>query len=164
MLDALRRQYDHVDGSCVFIRELRVGTGYGKGKEQRLDAFLLHCWGTLDRIAFEVKASRGDFLRELKRPLKRRAALVLSNEFYFVAPEGVIKRDELPLECGLIVVKWATWQTWQYGTAWEHGRYETAEGWQTSTVVSAVRRDTSPPTWNFLAAVARRLAKEGVAS
>jgi hypothetical protein len=157
MLDALRRRYERDDGSCVFIPELRVGTGYGKGKEQRIDAYLLHCWGSLDRIAFEIKASRGDFLRELKQPLKRRAALVLSNEFYFVAPEGVIKQDELPLECGLIVVKWSSWET----IAWHVDGYqhEPHEGWIAETKTAAVHRDTSPPTWSFLAAVARRLAK-----
>jgi hypothetical protein len=57
----------------LFFRELRVGTGRQNGKAQRLDAFALNTLPhtAMKRVCYEVKASRGDFLSELKRPLTR---------------------------------------------------------------------------------------------
>lgn len=104
----------------VFLRELRLGTGYGSreydlqagelvdhGWEQRLDAFAMNCYPSKGflRIAFEVKVSRSDFLSEIKNPDKRAAALRHSNQFYFVCPEGLVKPEEIPVECGLIEIK-----------------------------------------------------------
>jgi hypothetical protein len=53
-------------------------------------------------IVYEVKVTRADFLRELKKPIKREFAYLHSNEAYFVAPGGVIFVDELPEGWGLI--------------------------------------------------------------
>jgi hypothetical protein len=39
----------------------------------------------MKRVCYEVKTSRGDFLSELKRPLKRRIGMRYSNELYFAA-------------------------------------------------------------------------------
>src|SRR5215831_5750364 len=88
----------------LFFRELRVGTGRQNGSEQRLDAFALNTLPhtAMKRVCYEVKVSRSDFLVELKRPLKRRVGMRYSNEFYFVAPAGLIALSEVPSECGLI--------------------------------------------------------------
>ena len=53
---------------------------------QRLDAFALNTLPhtAMKRVCYTVKTSRGDFLAELKRPLKRRIGMRYSNEFYFV--------------------------------------------------------------------------------
>ena len=61
----------------LFLRELRVGTGRQNGGAQRLDAFALNTLPHLamKRVCYEVKTSRGDFLSELKRPLKRRLGM-----------------------------------------------------------------------------------------
>lgn len=78
--------------------------------ETRIDAWALDCWkcqksGTYyNAYAFEVKVSRGDFLSEIKNPVKRLAALELSNYFYFVTPKGLVKASEIPDECGLKTV------------------------------------------------------------
>jgi hypothetical protein len=40
----------------------------------------------MKRVCHEVKTSRGDFLSELKHPIKRRIGMRYSNEFYFVTP------------------------------------------------------------------------------
>ena len=57
----------------LFFRELRVGTGRHNGGAQRVDAFALNTLPhtAMKRVCYEVKTSRGDFLSELKRPLKR---------------------------------------------------------------------------------------------
>ncbi len=74
---ALRRY--HAGDSWAFFAELRVGTGYDRAvdAEQRLDAWAMALWPSerYQRIAYEVKVSRSDFLAELQKPRKRRRAL-----------------------------------------------------------------------------------------
>jgi len=90
--------------------ELRNGTGRKKKAIRKLDphryidAFAINLWPSKNhrRIAYEIKISRADFLKELKSPDKRQWALEMSNQFYFVAPQGIIKNDELPDGCGLL--------------------------------------------------------------
>lgn len=47
--------------------------------------------------AYEVKVSRGDYLRDDKW----RGYLAFCNEFYFVCPDGLIKPEEVPEGAGL---------------------------------------------------------------
>lgn len=61
---------------------------------------------TLLAIAYEIKRSRGDFLRDVKKAnTKHRGAKAYSDEFYYVAPPNMIKVEELPPWAGLIEVK-----------------------------------------------------------
>lgn len=134
---------------CLYFSELRIGTGYGKDADQRIDYWMIEGVPSkrFRRIAFEIKVSRSDFLAELRQPLKRRRALLLSNEFYFVAPLGLIRAEELPIEAGLIEVNRAP--SGQYYVDWKY---------------SAPWRDTSPPSWQFVAALVRRAQQESGAS
>ncbi len=92
--------------------ELRNGTGR-KNKTLRkkdppryIDAFAINLWPSKKhrRIAYEIKVSRADFLKELKSPSKRQWAIEISNQFYFIAPQGIITLEELPDGCGLLEV------------------------------------------------------------
>ena len=123
----------------AFFDELRTGTGYGKDNEQRIDAWAIDLYPSnrLERLAFEIKVSRGDFKQEMRKPKKRRYALIYSNRFYFVAPAGMIAQNELPIEAGLI---------------------EYSEG-KCNKVLEAPFRDSFPPTWNMVASLARRITK-----
>lgn len=47
---------------------------------------------------YEIKVSRGDFLRDAKWY----QYFGYVNEFYLVCPSGIIDRTEIPLECGLM--------------------------------------------------------------
>jgi hypothetical protein len=67
----------------------------------------------MKRVSYEVKTSRADFLAELKRPLKRRIGMRYSNEFYFVTPAGLVTATEIPAECGLIEVGYASFDEWR---------------------------------------------------
>jgi len=94
----------------ALLYEVRLGTGYvrpwrNENFEQRMDAFAINCYPSKDlvRIAFEIKVSRSDYLREIRNPQKRQGALELSNQFYIVAPPGIV-RDDLPDDCGYIEV------------------------------------------------------------
>jgi hypothetical protein len=124
----------------VFFSELRFGTGYGRLAEQRLDAWAMHCWPSKKflKIAFEIKISHGDFLKELKNSRKRSAALSVSNQFYFVSPFGIIQKEEVPSECGLMVVI---------------GEKDIR------VVKEAPYRIANSPTWMFVAALGRRMLK-----
>ena len=127
----------HTGREWVCFPELRLGSGYGGKWEQRIDVFAMSCYPShgLQSIAYEVKSSRSDFLRELKEPEKRRAAMDLSNMFYFAAPAGMIQTEELPLGCGL---------------------KEYRDG-KVSTVCQATFRDRQSPEWRFVASLCRRI-------
>lgn len=141
IIEALRKR--HPKDQWAFFPELRIGTGAGKDAEQRLDVWAIAYWPStqgIKRVAYEVKVSRSDFLAELKNPLKRRRALLLSNEFYFAAPKGLIGVSELPPEAGLVEVD-----------------PEFRQGFH--TLVAAPWRDIPPPSWRFVASIARLAMK-----
>lgn len=139
---AIRERHKYSGGLLFF--ELRSNTGYACGEPQRMDAF--HMFEVpsklLMRTAYEIKVSRSDFLSEIRKPIKRRFALRVSNRFYFVAPSGIVKIDEVPQECGLIEV----------------GIPGELPG-AIREVVPAPFRDTPPPTWGFVTSLARALGK-----
>jgi len=148
-LAALRRR--HPDREWGFFPELRVGTGYRKTRgrsakyepwEQRLDLWVINYFPSrhLERISYEIKTTRGDFLNEIKHPEKRKAAMELSNRFYFVAPEGVLWEGDMPPYCGLLEVR-------------EDGSFRLAR--------SAPWRECDKPPWRFVAGLARRVARNG---
>src|SRR5579863_4234461 len=99
LLDVVQACFHARASEWIFLRELRVGTGFQGSATQRLDAFALNCLAhnSMKRICYEVKTSRADFLCELKQPLKRRIGLRYSNEFYFVTPAGLLHSSELPI-------------------------------------------------------------------
>lgn len=149
IVNALRKKHNTNHGNeWAFFDELRVGTGYKyfdyeKGEyepfnpEQRIDAWAINLYrsNNFKRLAYEIKVSRSDFLNEIKNPDKRRQALELSNQFYFVTPKGLLSKEEIPEECGLI---------------------EVSDDGETKTVKKAVHRETDGLVWQFLCSIARR--------
>lgn len=136
----------HNPEKWAFFEELRIGTGYGKDSEQRLDGWAIHYWPSKKNVTrgYEVKVSKGDFMNEINKPFKRRAGLRLSNEFYFVTPKKLLSDEDINKvpECGLLEVD-------QNGCI--------------STRVKAPYRDILPPTWLFIASVCRRFDKKRLA-
>ena len=53
-----------------------------------------------ERMALEVKVTRADFKRDTAE--KRAAWFSVADRFAYVAPKGLIKREELPPGCGLL--------------------------------------------------------------
>lgn len=142
----------HPSPEWAFLREVRCGTGYAfrdHGRkvrsevECRLDAWAINHWSSRhrQRITYEINVSRADFVRELKAPLKRRPGLLLSNLFYFVAPDGIIVPDDLPPECGLLAV------------------VQRPVGSVLKEFVPAPWRDTPAPPWHFVSALARQICQ-----
>lgn len=82
--------------------EVRSATGM-RGRTSYLDAFTARLWGDAVRtIAFEVKVSRSDFMREIADPSKRVFAETVANECFFAVPAGLVRVDEVPEDWGLM--------------------------------------------------------------
>ena len=82
----------------VYVEECKDGPTWGGG-HFRLDAWAMkRSWSQPCFYGYEIKRSRGDFLKDEKWP----AYLELCNVLYFVAPRDVVRPDELPPEVGLL--------------------------------------------------------------
>lgn len=64
--------------------------------ERRIDALVL---ARSKRIAVEIKVSRSDFLRETEE--KRRAIRVITHQFVYCVPKGLVDKSEVPEYAGL---------------------------------------------------------------
>lgn len=128
----------HAGDQWAFFAELRCGTGFSKpSSEKRLDAWAMNLYPSKGwrRITYEIKATRQDFHHELRAPIKKWEGLNNSNEFFFVTPANLITDfSMLPDFCGLFEV----------------------ENDALVKKVEAPYRNISPPTIEFMAAVARR--------
>ncbi len=138
ILKLLRERYPPPE--WLTFDELRISTGYTRG-EERIDFWAMDTYPAqaFKRIAFEIKVSRNDFSAELRKPAKRKPALLLSNQFYFVAPVGVIPVDRIPIDAGLMEAK-----------------VMPAGHTALEIIVKAPWLDTEPATWGFVAALIRR--------
>lgn len=139
LLGALKERY--CPPEWIFFGELRAGSGYRYGADQRIDAWAMSCYPSekLVKLAFEIKVSRADFLREMAKPRKREFAMSVSNQFYFVTPPGLVTKNELPDDCGLMEVG--------------------ADG-ETKIVQRAPERLCERPSWLFIASLGRRIEYE----
>lgn len=82
----------------VFVGECKTGRTWG-GAPLRLDAWAMtRSWVRLKMTGYEIKESRGDFLRDEKWHGYRQYC----HELSFVCPHGLIKPDELPADIGLL--------------------------------------------------------------
>lgn len=159
LLDVVEACLHARSSEWIFLRELRVGTGFQGSAAQRLDAFALNCLAhtSMKRICYEVKISRADFLIEVKQPLKRRIGLRYSNEFYFVTPPGLLHTSEVPVECGLL----------EAGLFSNNGHepvlsraepilhFDAGHRLYCRVTVPAPWRETPGPTWQFVAGMLR---------
>lgn len=59
--------------------------------------------GTLS-ILVECKATRGDFLADKKKPFRKQNTVSLGRQRFYMAPKGMISKDELPRGWGLLEV------------------------------------------------------------
>jgi len=144
----LDKQYGYKSNGESYARfpKFRTGTGYGHGTEQEIDYLAISLWKSNYEqvIAFEIKLGRGDFLKEMKHPEKRKYALLFSNQFYFVAPKDMIKPDELPIEAGLMEIEDAVVTPY------------CLTGKCLRTRIQAPWRDDARPNWHFVRSIARR--------
>ncbi len=143
ILDTLMAKYAPPTNSTFanYKRYIRVTELGNDGGSRFIDLFVMDCHrgqGYFERISYEIKVSRADFVNEMKAPQKRDFALSISNYFYFATPEGLIKPSELPIEAGLV----------------EISRNETKE-FEILKVKESPYRNTLPPTWALVTKIFR---------
>lgn len=164
MLDAVEAVFHSSRSEWLFLRELRVGTGRRNNNLQRVDAFALNCLPHtgMKRICYEVKASRADFLTELRNPLKRRIGMRYSNEFYFVTPAGLVDVTEIPAECGLVETGQASPDEWRLLMKRHAGffHYDLDSRRYCMITVPAPWRESPGPTWQLVAAMMRHQRRQ----
>jgi len=163
LLDIVESCLHGSSSEWIFLRELRVGTGYHRSSAQRLDAFALNCLPhtSMKRVCYEVKRSRADFLCEIKQPLKRRIGLRYSNEFYFVTPKGLLNIAEIPVECGLVEIGGLSEDEREsmLSTSGTFVHFDPDLNTYCRTSVPAPWRETPGPTWQFVAGMLRNQQK-----
>ena len=127
----------------IWLPQFRIGVGYGPDADRTIDL-----WGIaadrsamFERVAIEIKVTAGDFNRELSRPSKRSCIRLHCNRFYFAAPKGIIDPARVPADCGLLEVQDGQWPS-------------------VIEVKPCHFTETNRPTWRFVAALARRIARE----
>ena len=86
--------------------QLKVELPDGAKRAVRPDVFSMAATYNAERInpcVHEVKVSRADFLADVAKPEKRQGYAALCEQFFYVAPAGIIGREDLPPDCGLLV-------------------------------------------------------------
>jgi len=85
----------------VFVPQCKNGSTHYAESLLKLDAWAMaKSWKHPKLTAYEIKVSRSDFLHDDKW----RHALDYCNEFYWVAPQGIIDPAEIDPQCGLLIV------------------------------------------------------------
>lgn len=94
----------HPSDRWIFVTQLSTMTGVVQtssrwdplGALRRIDAFAMALWPSLgyQRIAYEIKTNRADWLRELEAPIKKAQAYLLSDQFVFALAEGVFQKED----------------------------------------------------------------------
>lgn len=98
--DALALRFAAPEWACFF--EVASGTGAQAGRSA--DALAMNMFPSrgLRVHGVEVKASRSDWLRELKNPAKAEAIQRYCDHWWIAAPAGLVKPEELPPTWGLL--------------------------------------------------------------
>jgi len=97
IMKLLKHKYD--GDKYVVLEEVPDGTGYGR---RWIDAAVFALWPSegLERMAFEIKVSRSDLIRELGNPVKNKWVKESFHQFWFVGPKDIIEKDEIPNGAG----------------------------------------------------------------
>jgi hypothetical protein len=94
----------HPPPAWAFLPQIRNGTGYAANRTA--DALAMSLWPSrgLHLHGFEVKVSRGDWLRELKEPAKADDFAHYCHFWWVAVPAGeeIVKEGELPPTWGLL--------------------------------------------------------------
>lgn len=134
---ALRTKFAGLE--YALLTEVANATG---GRATRsADALVMNLWPSrgLTLAGFEVKASRSDWMRELKDPSKAEAICKFCDFWWVVAAkDDIVKKEEVPLPWGLLVLR----------------------GEKLFTVKEAAKLEAQPVSRGFLAALLRRATEQ----
>jgi hypothetical protein len=128
--------WDSTQG-IVWLPQQRMGCGYGNDFERTIDVFGISTCKPWTRFAIEIKVSRSDFKADVCCPMKQRRARLIANKFYYLAPQGLLTPEDIPIWAGLAEVV----------------------GEHIDVTVEAPWQESSAPTWRMVAQLARRAAR-----
>ncbi|HDG5313250.1 TPA: hypothetical protein PCI30_000829 [Klebsiella pneumoniae] len=130
---ALRARFCSPEWAIFF----EVADGTGMNQRRWADAVAMNMYPSrgLEIHGFEIKVSRGDWLRELKNPEKSSTVQQFCDRWWIVAPKELIKPGELP-------------PTW--------GHYDVTPAGVIRQMVAAPKLEALPTTRAFMAAMMRR--------
>jgi hypothetical protein len=137
-------EFRHRGKGTVLIKELRIGCGYVGAADRAIDVWAIEPNASkgCTAVSYEIKCSRSDFLKDMKDPLKQRGARLFSDQFYFVAPRGMLCAAEIPDWAGLLEPYENATDEWPYLTA----------------AVAAPMRSKDAPSWPLVVSMLRREA------
>lgn len=171
IINMLEARYNPLDRRGEWAGFAEVSDGTGGKKTGGIDFWAINCWSGNTRFAYEIKVSRADFLKEMKSPAKRRKALLISNHYFFIAPKGMLKTEEIPPECGLKEVEWVSNES-EVNDAIRRNKDRDERGWvghvtvpelglylKSTLKLDSPYRDSIPPSWNFVASLFRRMTE-----
>lgn len=135
--DALRKRYSMPE--WVFMEEVRDAAGFESSRSA--DGIAMSMWPSrgLEINGFEIKASRSDWLRELKNPAKAEAIAAYCDRWWIVALKDLVKIEELPAGWGLMELQ--------------------ANGSLKEVKTAPARENVKPITRTFMAAMMRRVGE-----
>lgn len=127
----LRDRYEGREWALAF--EVPNVVGYGS---RRCDALAMGLWESkgLHLHGHEIKVSRSDWRKELDDVTKAEPIEKFCHFWWIVAPKGIVKKDELPEQWGLM---------------------ECSNGTALRVSKRATKQDTEPITYGFMAACLR---------
>ncbi len=102
LVDALRDM--HRGDAWGFLTQVPNATGFSD-RVRTADALAMSLWPSrgLELHGFEIKVSRADWAKELRRAAKAEEIARFCDRWWVVAPSGVVRDGELPPTWGLLV-------------------------------------------------------------
>lgn len=129
-------------GSVIAVPEFRFGTSWNGGCCQRqIDLFTISYVKGNESTSYEIKASRADFKKDVENEEKQRGARMFSDYFWYCAPKGMIKPDEVPVWAGLL----------EFDLSEEADIFH-----RVTTAISAPHLPRENPTWELIISALRR--------
>lgn len=113
-------------------------------------AELTDVWGTngYETVVIEVKTSHADFLADKRKYARSKQAQILNHQIgnyrYYLCPEGVIKKEELPENWGLLAYDGKVIHRIKMAT-----KVESSVTMELLHVTSVMSRILKPQTFNF---------------
>jgi hypothetical protein len=142
IVGSLRRSHS----KDIWFEELRLSSGFAW--QGRIDFLAISPSPAAGNkaVAYEIKVSKSDFNRDTYD--KQRGARLYSDQFYYVAPVGLLKTSDIPDWAGL------------YEAAWYAPKYSDPHI-RLKEVITAPKRDKEPPSWGLVCSLVRNAKRHG---
>lgn len=134
---ALEHRYPQSEYSL--FHEFRTSRGYSS--HSYIDTLVLGHWLRSKGItSFEIKVDKGDFDKDISDfHNKQGDALEVSNEFYYIAPKGIVDMDRLPAGIGYMEVN---------------------KNLGTKVIRPAIKKEIKTWSWSFISSLSYRISEK----